>query len=89
MGSIEFVATSPDFRRQGAGFALLSYIMEETPYETYVLEVADTNTNAIGLYEKLGFREMKRIKAPRGSGVNFFIYMRAASPLFNGGDNAL
>jgi len=75
-GSIEFVATAPDFRKQGLGFKLLSFIMEETPYDAYILEVADINTNAVCLYEKLGFKEMKRMKAVKRSGVNFFIYMR-------------
>ena len=74
--SIEFVASAVDFRRRGAAAGLLSYMMEDLPHETYILEVADTNKNARALYEKLGFREFKREKAPRKSGVNSFIYMR-------------
>lgn len=75
-GSIEFVATAQKFQNQGLGYELISYVMKENPYETYVLEVADTNAAAVRLYEKLGFKEMKRVKAPKKSGVNFFIYMR-------------
>lgn len=77
-GSIEFVATSEEFRRQGVCHALLSYIIAQTPYDSYVLEVADTNTNALNLYQKLGFKEIKRTKAPKRSGINFFLYMRKA-----------
>jgi ribosomal protein S18 acetylase RimI-like enzyme len=75
-GSIEFVATAPDFRNQGLGFGLLTYIMEENPYDAYVLEVADTNEHAVKLYDKLGFKEIKRMPAPKKSGVNFFVYKR-------------
>ncbi|MCL2224367.1 MAG: GNAT family N-acetyltransferase [Defluviitaleaceae bacterium] len=77
-GSVEFVATAPKFRNQGLGYELLSFIMEENPYDAYILEVADTNKNAVRLYEKLGFAEIKRVQAPKRSGVNFFIYMRRA-----------
>jgi len=77
-GYIEFVATAPEFQRRGAAHSLISHIMANTPHDAYILEVADTNTNAVKLYEKLGFKEIKRIKAPRGSGVNFFLYLRCA-----------
>ena len=77
-GSIEFVATAPDFRNQGLAKGLLGFIMAKNHYTAYVLEVADTNISAVKLYESLGFREIKRVKAPRPkrSGVNFFLYMR-------------
>ena len=75
-GVIEFVATAPEFRQQGAARALLTYIMNTQPYDAYMLEVADNNTNAVRLYEKLGFSEIKRVRAPKRSGVNFFVYMR-------------
>jgi len=81
-GYIEFVATAPQYRHQGYGHALLSYLITENPYKAYILEVADTNINAVALYEKLGFKEMRRVKAPRKSGVDFFIYMRRENPLF-------
>jgi ribosomal protein S18 acetylase RimI-like enzyme len=80
-GTIEFVATAQNFRRQGLGYELLTFIMQENPHDSYILEVADTNENAVRLYEKLGFREIKRVKAPnpKHSGVNFFVYMRRLS----------
>ena len=75
-GSIEFVATASEYQRRGIARDLILHTMGANPYDSYVLEVADTNKGAVSVYEKLGFKEIKRIKAPRGSGVNFFLYMR-------------
>lgn len=77
-GTIEFVATAPEYRQKGLAEKLIKFTMEQNPYNSYVLEVADTNTNAFKLYEKMGFVEMKRIAAPnpKRSGVNNYLYMR-------------
>ena len=79
-GTIEFVATAPDYRGRGIAFDLINFIMNRkgTVFTSYILEVADTNENAVRLYEKLGFKEIKRVKAPnpKRSGVNYFLYMR-------------
>lgn len=77
-GSIEFVATNPKHLGRGVASALLRHIFSETSYRAYVLEVADTNTPAVRLYEKLGFREFLRVpnKYSKQSGINAFIYMR-------------
>ena len=77
-GVIEFVATALKFRRQGIGRALLSHIITTLPYESYMLEVADTNAEAIRLYQNLGFNEIKRVEASKRSGANEFIFMRCA-----------
>ena len=77
-GVIEFVATSPDFQRRGAAYSLLEYVMESQPFDSYVLEVADNNDAAIRLYEKLGFKEIRRVKGSKRSGVNEFVYMRTS-----------
>jgi ribosomal protein S18 acetylase RimI-like enzyme len=53
MGMVEFVATSTKYRGKGVATAILNHIFASTPYTIYALEVADTNTNAINLYEKL------------------------------------
>ncbi|UOE53668.1 GNAT family N-acetyltransferase [Cytobacillus oceanisediminis] len=78
MGAIEFVATSVNYRGQRVATELLKTIMDSTSYDEYVLEVADTNTNAIKLYEKLGFAEFLRIpqKHSKRSGVNNLVYMK-------------
>ena len=78
-GFIEFVAVSPLHRRKGVAAALITHIMQTMPYDEYILEVADTNTSAVKLYERLGFVEFKRTKAPKGSGSNYFIYMKRAA----------
>jgi ribosomal protein S18 acetylase RimI-like enzyme len=77
-GSIEFVATAADFRGKGVAGGLLEHIMAVTEYSEYVLEVADTNENAVRLYERLGFKEFMRVpeKNPKRSKLNFYVYMR-------------
>jgi ribosomal protein S18 acetylase RimI-like enzyme len=77
-GSIEFVATAPEFRGKGAAFALIEHVMRTCGYSEYVLEVADTNAAALRLYERLGFREFRRTpeKHPKQSGLNFYVYMK-------------
>ena len=75
-GSIEFVATAPEYRGKGAAFGLLSHVMELLPFSEYVLEVVDNNAPAIRLYEKLGFSELMRIPGPMGSGIKHLVYMK-------------
>jgi GNAT superfamily N-acetyltransferase len=78
MGSIEFVATAPEYRGRGVATDLITYVMNETPRAEYVFEVADTNTTAVRLYERLGFAEHMRVpeKRPKQSGLNYYVYMR-------------
>lgn len=78
MGAVEFVATWPEFRGKGVASAILSHIHETEPYRQFVLEVADTNTGAVKLYEKMGYREMTRVAAPHSkqSGINALVYMK-------------
>lgn len=89
MGMVEFVATSTKYRGQGVATAIMHYIFSVTPYDLYALEVADTNTNAVNLYEKIGFAEFFRVKQKysKKSGVNNLVYMkytkeREQSPTF-------
>lgn len=78
MGMVEFVATSSKYRGQGVASAIIKHIFDHTPYSVYVLEVADTNSNAVKLYEKLGFTEFMRVKQKHSkrSGVNYLVYMK-------------
>jgi ribosomal protein S18 acetylase RimI-like enzyme len=78
MGMVEFVATSTKYRGQGVATSIMNYIFDSTPYGVYALEVADTNTNAVKLYEKLGYSEFLRIKQKHSkrSGVNHLVYMK-------------
>jgi ribosomal protein S18 acetylase RimI-like enzyme len=61
IASVEFVATASKFRGKGVASAIMNYLFTFPQYNEYVLEVADTNTNAVKLYEKLGYKEFKRI----------------------------
>lgn len=80
-GSIEFVATAPAFRGQGAASQIMQYLFQHTPYETYLIEeVADTNIPAMSLYQKLGFQEYKSKplspKEAKKAGINRFVSFR-------------
>jgi ribosomal protein S18 acetylase RimI-like enzyme len=77
-GSIEFVATAKEFRGKGVAFALIEHVMKISAYTDYILEVADTNTTAMRLYARLGFKEFHRVpeKHPKQSGLNFYVYMK-------------
>lgn len=80
-GSIEFVGTHPDFRGQGVATQLLHFIMENTPYTTFLIEeVADTNVPAMNLYTKLGFKEYRQKdvspKSAKKIGINRFYSLR-------------
>lgn len=76
--SVEFVATASKYRGKGAASAIMKHLFSLPQYEEYVLEVADTNTNAVRLYEKLGYKEFRRIRQRFGriSGVNYLVYMK-------------
>lgn len=77
--SVEFVATGIKYRKQGVAAAIMKHLFALPEYKQYVLEVADTNTNAFELYKKLGYREVCRKELKFGkkyAGVNFFVYMK-------------
>jgi ribosomal protein S18 acetylase RimI-like enzyme len=78
IASVEFVATASKYRGKGVATALMNHLFALPQYEEYVLEVANTNTNAVRLYEKLGYTEFKRIKQKHSkiSGVNYLVYMK-------------
>lgn len=77
-GSVEFVATDANYRGKGVASTIIRHIISYTSYDAYVLEVADINTPAILLYEKLGFKEFLRVphKYSKQSGINHLIYMK-------------
>ena len=56
--SIENVVTNSKYRRKGIATSIMEYIFALNMYEKYILEVLDTNENAIKLYKKLGFKEV-------------------------------
>jgi ribosomal protein S18 acetylase RimI-like enzyme len=79
VASIEFVATASAYRGRGVATTLLTELLALPQYTEYVLEeIADTNTPALRLYEKLGFREYQRVrvKHTRRTGINAYVSMR-------------
>jgi ribosomal protein S18 acetylase RimI-like enzyme len=77
--SIEFVATSANHRKKGVASKIMNHLFALPEYKDYILEVADTNTNAFELYKKLGYKEVCRKKMKFGSkysGINYFVYMK-------------
>lgn len=77
MQPIEFVATSSNHQRCGVASKIIQYIFEHDPHTSFILEVADTNSKAVALYKKLGFKEITRIKMKNSkqSGVDNLLYM--------------
>jgi ribosomal-protein-alanine N-acetyltransferase len=54
------IAVAPDERRTGVGARLLAAALAEVAGRTVLLEVAEGNESAIGLYAKAGFGEISR-----------------------------
>jgi ribosomal protein S18 acetylase RimI-like enzyme len=76
--SIEFVAAGSKYRKTGIASAIMKYIFSLPGYNSYILEVADTNTAAYKFYEKMGFREVyrKKMKFSKYVGINYLVYMK-------------
>lgn len=57
-GDITSIAVHPDFRRKGLALKLIQEFEKQLPNDTeYIfLEVRESNTAALSLYEKCGFR---------------------------------
>ena len=79
-GVIDFVAANPAFAGKGIAKALMANAMEKSAYRGFILEVLGNNENAIKLYEKLGFVEVKRVRAPLLAGSKFVLYMKYDKP---------
>lgn len=77
-GYVEFVATSPQYRGKGVASSIITHFFGFSDYTEFILEVADTNVNAVRLYEKLDFKEFMRVemKNKKQSGINHLLYMR-------------
>jgi ribosomal protein S18 acetylase RimI-like enzyme len=78
---IEFVGTAPKFRGRGLASHIIQHIIENKPSNEYVIEeVADMNTPAMRLYEKLGFEEYRRKPVPKKvakkMGIHHFLSLK-------------
>ena len=80
--SVEFVATSSRHRKKGVATAILNHLHALPEYKDYVLEVKDTNTGAVELYKKMGYREVHRKKFRWAKYADFkcFVYMKYSKP---------
>jgi ribosomal protein S18 acetylase RimI-like enzyme len=79
MASLEFVATGSRFRGRGVATAIIKHLLDLPQYDEYVLDtIADVNTPALRLYEKLGFTEFKRTKVHHAkiTGIGAYVGMR-------------
>ncbi|MDR0642609.1 MAG: GNAT family N-acetyltransferase [Treponema sp.] len=76
--SVEFVATASEYKRMGVATAIMNHIFTLPGYSKYILEAADTNTGALQLYRKLGYKEVCRKKQgfSKFSGINYLVYMK-------------
>jgi len=77
--AVQMVATSPKLQGKGVATTLLNFVHAQPEYDTFILEVLDTNTNAFELYKKLGYKEIYRKKATkfeRQGGMNYFLYLK-------------
>lgn len=64
---IEFIGTASGARGKGVATALVNYLEKMDRFESYILEVLDSNLTAKSLYEKLGFIEISKIKEKYGA----------------------
>jgi ribosomal-protein-alanine N-acetyltransferase len=78
------VAVDPDQRRTGVATALLGALLERVgdPQARYTLEVRESNTGAIALYERFGFRTAgMRRRYYQDNGEDAFIMWRTPATL--------
>ena len=78
---IGFVASARRFRGRGAAKAVLHHLLSLPGYDEYTLEdIKDTNAPALGLYERVGFREYRRreVGHSRWSGFHAYVSMKLA-----------
>lgn len=78
-GYIEFVGVLDSARGRGISRAILNEITKQSKqYNEFILDVMDNNSAAIKSYEKLGFREFKRVpfRGGKNKGIKERIYMK-------------
>ncbi|MDR0831749.1 MAG: GNAT family N-acetyltransferase [Bacillales bacterium] len=68
IGVLEFISVKEENRLQGVAFNLINFIIKESAYKQFILEVYETNTKALNLYQKLGFQQFQT--------DNAFLYLK-------------
>ncbi len=56
------IAVDINNQHKGIGYKLIGYLLNNTKSEKIMLEVRESNNNAINLYTKCGFKEIHRRK---------------------------
>jgi len=76
LADLERIAVVPSTRRQGLAAALLTALIQqarEMGAVRMLLEVADDNTAAVGLYESFGFRTISRRRGYYAGGADALV----------------
>ena len=80
---IDNIAIKNEYRRKGHGEKLLKYLISEgisKKADFITLEVRKSNSNAINLYEKLGFKNVgirkNFYKNPKEDGIIYTLYLK-------------
>ena len=80
---IDNIAIKNEYRRKGYGEKLLKYLISEgisKKADFITLEVRKSNSNAINLYEKLGFKNVgirkNFYKNPKEDGIIYTLYLK-------------
>ncbi len=76
-GFIEFVGVRPEYQANGIAGKLIEFLIQDSDYKKFILDVVDTNYNAQKSYSRIGFREYKRVsvKHPKIQGYSAKIFM--------------
>lgn len=77
LAEVGFVTTAPHCQGKGVATALMMEILH-LPYQEFVLrDIKDSNSAALALYRKLGFRELRtrRVRFARLAGFSAYVSM--------------
>lgn len=61
---IDFVAPGKNHQSEAVAAGLVNYLFENSPYKRFLIDVFSKNTEAISVYEKLGFKKQKANFSP-------------------------
>ena len=77
-GYVDFIATSPEYRRKGVGGQLLTFAEAGLDFDELYLDVLKDNLPAVSLYEKMGYRteSLKKSILMRLAGIKAMYIMK-------------
>ena len=77
-GYVDFIATSPEYRRKGVGGQLLTFAEAGLDFDELYLDVLKDNLPAVSLYEKMGYRTetLKKSILMRLAGIKAMYIMK-------------